>query len=76
MALNNASADALAASICTALGVSSPSVTATKYQQVYRLIYAALKTDITATITALSINTAGSATNQSGPPSPVPVVIS
>ncbi len=73
MALNNTTADALATSICTALGVAD-TASQDKYKQIYRLVYAALKADIDIIIAANSINTAGSASAQSGPtPSPITI---
>lgn len=70
--LNNASADALAASICSILGIAdAPSQS--KMQAQWRDIYAKLKADITIQIAAMSINTTGSASAQSGPPAPIPI---
>lgn len=70
MALDNSTADALADAICSALGVAD-SATQAKYQQIYRLVYSKLKTDIQITIAASSITTNGSATTQVGPPAPI-----
>lgn len=70
MALSNTTADALAASICTALGVTDD-VSKAKYQQVYRLVYSSLKADIAITIAALSIGTTGTAASQTGPQAPI-----
>lgn len=72
MALNNASADALAASICSALGIEDQA-SIDKKQQEWRAIYAALKTDILITIQAGSIVTTGSAATQTGPAAPIPL---
>lgn len=72
MALSNTTADALAANICTALGVTDTASEA-KYKQVYRLVYAALKTDIAILIAASSIVTTGSATTQTGPAAPITI---
>ncbi len=70
MALNNSTADALATAICSALGVTDPSAIA-QWKTIYRQVYSSLKTDIVTTIGTNAIATAGSATNQSGPPAPV-----
>lgn len=74
MTLTNTTADAVAAAICFALGVSDQA-SLDKYKSVYRILYAALKADITATIAAASIVTTGSAATQTGPAAPVPVGI-
>lgn len=72
MALSDATAVLLADAICTALGVTD-TATKEKYEDVYKLVYSHLKTDITITIAALSIVTTGSAATQSGPAAPIPL---
>jgi len=67
-------ADALAAAIASALGVTD-TVSINKYKQVYELLYSHLLTDITATLGAGTVVTVGSATTQTGPASPVPITI-
>jgi hypothetical protein len=75
MSLTNGTADALATAICSALGVSNPAALA-NWKTICEQFYSHLKTDIVATISAGSINTAGSAAAQVGPPAPVLTVIS
>lgn len=72
MALNNAAADALAASICSAMNITD-AATKALYQTIYRQVYASLKTDIVITILASSIVTTGSPTTQTGPAAPIPL---
>jgi hypothetical protein len=72
MPLNNTTADAVATAICSALGVSDNASKA-KYKQVYEILYAALKTDITTTILPGTIVTAGGPASQTGPAAPVPI---
>lgn len=72
MPLSPTTAQALASNICTALDVNDTS-TQEKWESIIVEIYNALKADITMTILALSIDTAGSATNQVGPSVPVPI---
>lgn len=72
MALNNGTADALALTICTTLGIAdAPSIAKMKAQ--WRDVYAALKADITIQIAAASIVTTGSAATQTGPAAPIPL---
>lgn len=70
MALNNTTADAMAAAICTALGINDSASQAVMQTQ-WRAIYARLKTDIQITITTNAITTTGSAATQQGPTAPV-----
>ena len=70
MALNNTTADALATAICASLNVTD-TATITAYKNIYRQVYASLKTDIQITIAAASIVTTGSATTQTGPAAPI-----
>ena len=72
MPLNNTTADAVAAQICSALGVTDDASKA-KYEAIYRALYTALKADILITIQASSIVTTGSATTQTGPAAPIPL---
>lgn len=72
MALNNTTADALAAAICSALGVDD-AISQEKYRDIYRLIYAALKADIVITVQTNAITTVGSAATQTGPQTPLPL---
>jgi hypothetical protein len=66
MPLNNATADAVAASICSALGVTDTASQA-KYKQVYEILYAALKTDISIAVTVTSVSGVTSGPSVSGP---------
>lgn len=72
MALNNSTADALAAQICTTLGISD-AASQTKMRDMWRVIYTKLKADITIQIQTNSIVTTGSATTQTGPAAPIPL---
>lgn len=70
--LNNTNADALAAAINAALGITDPASQAIT-QTMWRTIYAHLKTDVQVTIQASSIVTTGSAATQTGPAAPIPL---
>jgi len=78
MALNNGTADALAAAIVTALGLTGDQATqaTAHWQNVTRTLYSSLKTDAVVTIPSSAIATSGSATNQVGPPAPVNLSLS
>ncbi len=71
--LNNTNADAVAAAICSALGVAD-TASMDKYKLVYRTLYAALKTDIAITVTVTSVTgvTAGGAVSGPGTGTGVP----
>lgn len=74
MALNNSTADSLASSVSSALaGLSDGDKNDAEviWQTILRLLYAALKTDVTITITTNAITTTGSATTQTGPGAPI-----
>ncbi len=75
MPLTPTTADAVATAIAAALGVTD-TISINKYKQVYEILYAALLVDITATLSANTVITVGSAATQTGPTTPVPVVIS
>lgn len=64
MSLNNATADALAIAICSALGTSDATATA-HWKSICRQIYSALKTDAVVT-SGIPVATTGSATAQTG----------
>lgn len=68
--LNNTNADALASAICSALGVTD-AASQTKYQEIYRLVYSHLKSDIEIILQTGTVVTTGSATTQTGPAVPV-----
>ena len=70
--LSPGSAESLADAICSALGIDDAD-TKSKYASVYKLVYAALKADITITIASMSINTSGSPAAQSGPPADIDI---
>ena len=72
MALNNTTADALATTICTALGVTD-TASKNKWKAITEAIYTALKTDIVMTILPSTVVTVGSATTQTGPAAPIPL---
>ncbi len=66
MPLNNTAADAVAASNCSALGVSD-TASLSKYKQVYEILYAALKTDISILVTVTSVSGVTTGPSASGP---------
>lgn len=66
MPLSNTTADAVATSICSALGVNDAASKA-KYKQVYEILYAALKTDITITVAVASVSGVTTGPGVSGP---------
>lgn len=66
MPLNNTTADAVATAICSALGVTD-SASQAKYKQVYEILYAALKTDISITVTVTSVSGVTTGPGVSGP---------
>lgn len=74
MALNNTTADALAVQICSALGIVD-AASIQKMKDQWRVIYAALKADITITVTVTSVTgvTAGGAVSGPGTGTGVPL---
>lgn len=69
--LNTGTANALGAAIASALNPSAPDTA--HWQTICQTIYQHLLTDIVTTIPPGAIATSGSATNQAGPPAPVPL---
>lgn len=68
--LNNTNADALAALICTALGIVDAASQA-KMQTQWRTVYTKLAADIAMTIQINAITTAGGPATQQGPTAPL-----
>ncbi len=66
MALNNTTADALATTICSALGIAD-AASITKMKATWRAAYAALKTDIVITVTVTSVTGVTVGAAASGP---------
>jgi ApbE superfamily uncharacterized protein (UPF0280 family) len=74
MSLDNASADAAATAICSAMGVSD-ATTIAQYKKFIEALYAHIKADIVVTLAAGSVVTTGSAATQTGPAAPVVLTV-
>lgn len=66
MALNNTTADTLAALICTSLGIAD-AASQTKMRDQWRIIYAQLKADIQIAVTVTSVSGVTTGGGISGP---------
>lgn len=75
MALTAANAKICADAFCTTAGITDAAAVL-KWEELVQQLYASLKTDIGAILPASSVVTTGSATTQTGPAAPVPIVIS
>jgi hypothetical protein len=73
MALNNTTADALAATLVTALGLTGTEATTAlpRLKTFCETLYAHLKADIVITIQTATIVTTGGPTTQTGPAAPI-----
>lgn len=74
MTMNNASADAVAVQICNGLGVTD-APTIAQWKQIMRPIWAGIVADLIVTLNAGTVITVGSAATQTGPATPVTLIV-